>query len=133
MEKDERLNKEKLDRLLNLYLEGNIPQASYVVKSSELKCMSSLLRTSGGNIGRKLVQREPHTLAKLFESVFRSSVPRDKFYSRTHLLGASFAAAILLIVSPYDNHPKSHRDSTFFAASADCPSGRAPAGIPSIP
>src|SRR5262245_22236877 len=35
-EKGEKAGKEKLDRLLSLYLEGNIPQASYVVKSSEL-------------------------------------------------------------------------------------------------
>jgi hypothetical protein len=31
VEKDEKLNKEKLERLLDLYLEGKIPQASFVV------------------------------------------------------------------------------------------------------
>jgi len=37
IEKNEKAGKEKLDRLLNLYLEGNVPLASYVVKSSELE------------------------------------------------------------------------------------------------
>lgn len=37
IEKEEQSNKDKLQRLLNLYLDGNIPQATYVVKSSELE------------------------------------------------------------------------------------------------
>jgi Recombinase/MerR HTH family regulatory protein len=43
VETDEKASKEKLDRLLNLYLEGNIPQASYVVKSSELEAEAERL------------------------------------------------------------------------------------------
>ena len=43
VEKDEKASKERLDRLLNLYLEGNIPQASYVVKSSELEAEAERL------------------------------------------------------------------------------------------
>ena len=43
VEKDERSTKEKTARLLDLYLEGNIPQASYVVKSSELEAEAERL------------------------------------------------------------------------------------------
>jgi hypothetical protein len=37
IERDEKSAKEKQTRLLDLYLEGNLPQASYVVKSSQLE------------------------------------------------------------------------------------------------
>jgi|SRR5688572_13755389 hypothetical protein len=45
IQRDEKASKEKQARLLDLYLEGNIPQASYVVKSSELE--AELARLDG--------------------------------------------------------------------------------------
>jgi len=48
--KDEKAGKEKLDRLLNLYLEGNIPQANYVVKSSELEAEAEQLSQTKSNL-----------------------------------------------------------------------------------
>ena len=45
MEREEKAAKEKVARLLDLYLEGNLPQASYVVKSSVLE--AELARLDG--------------------------------------------------------------------------------------
>jgi hypothetical protein len=36
-DRDQKADKEKLERLLNLYLEGNVSQATYVLKSSQLE------------------------------------------------------------------------------------------------
>jgi site-specific DNA recombinase len=54
IEKHKKLNKEKLDRLLNLYLEGNIPQASYVVKSSELEAEAERLAQNRSELQRRI-------------------------------------------------------------------------------
>jgi site-specific DNA recombinase len=54
IEKDEKVNKDKLERLLNLYLEGNIPQAQYVVKSSELEAESERLAQSKAELHRSI-------------------------------------------------------------------------------
>jgi DNA invertase Pin-like site-specific DNA recombinase len=52
VEREEKTAKEKQQRLLDLYLEGNLPQASYVVKSSELETQLS------GLAARKLELRK---------------------------------------------------------------------------
>ena len=44
VDRDQKALKEKQERLLNLYLEGNVPQATYVVKSSALEAEDSCLR-----------------------------------------------------------------------------------------
>jgi hypothetical protein len=54
IEKDERSNKEKVERLLNLYLEGNIPQASYVVKGSELETEAERLIQTKSDLQRRV-------------------------------------------------------------------------------
>ena len=54
IEKDGKAGKEKLDRLLNLYLEGNLPQASYVVKSSELEVEAERLRQMKSDLERRI-------------------------------------------------------------------------------
>src|SRR5262249_12375102 len=59
-EKDEKASKEKLDRLLNLYLEGNIPQASYVVKSSELEAEAERLSQMKSDLQRRIQNHERH-------------------------------------------------------------------------
>jgi hypothetical protein len=42
-EREEKTLKDKQERLLNLYLEGNLPQASYVVKSSQMEAEAERL------------------------------------------------------------------------------------------
>ena len=54
VDKDEKVGKEKLDRLLNLYLEGNLPQASYVVKSSELEAEAERLSQMKANLQQRI-------------------------------------------------------------------------------
>jgi len=56
-EKDEKVNKEKLERLLILYLEGNIPQASYVVKSSELEAQAERLSQMKSDLQQQIQTR----------------------------------------------------------------------------
>jgi hypothetical protein len=54
LEKEDKANKDKLDRLLNLYLEGNIPQANYVVKSSEIENDTERLSQSKTDLQRRI-------------------------------------------------------------------------------
>jgi site-specific DNA recombinase len=50
IERGQKSLKEKQERLLNLYLEGNIPQAAYVVKSSALEVEASELSDKRANL-----------------------------------------------------------------------------------
>jgi hypothetical protein len=50
--------KDKLDRLLNLYLEGNIPQASYVVKSSEVEAETERLSQVKSDLQQRIQNYE---------------------------------------------------------------------------
>ena len=54
IEREEKLTKEKIDRLLNLYLEGNLPQASYVLKSSELDSEAERLMQTKTDVQRRI-------------------------------------------------------------------------------
>jgi hypothetical protein len=58
IEKDEKSSKKKLDRLLNLYLEGKVAQASYVVKSSELEAEAQRLSHEVGPSAANSESRE---------------------------------------------------------------------------
>src|SRR5215831_20381496 len=60
IEKDDKTSKEKLGRLLNLYLEGNIPQASYIVKSSELEAEAERLSQMKADLQRRIQNHERH-------------------------------------------------------------------------
>jgi len=54
IEREEKLTKEKIDRLLNLYLEGNLPQGSYVLKSSELDSEAERLMQTKTDVQRRI-------------------------------------------------------------------------------
>jgi hypothetical protein len=54
LERDERVTRQKQQRLLDLYLEGNIPQASYVLKSSELETELERLRQQKTELGKAI-------------------------------------------------------------------------------
>src|ERR1051326_7373051 len=58
-ERDQKTLKEKQERLLNLYLEGNVPQATYVVKSSQLE-----VEAAGINDRRASLQQQIHSHGK---------------------------------------------------------------------
>jgi len=60
VEKDEKASKEKVDRLLNLYLEGNLPQASYVVKSAELEVEAERLRQMKSDVEQRIQNHGKH-------------------------------------------------------------------------
>jgi hypothetical protein len=54
VEKEQRIAAAKTDRLLNLYLEGNLPQAAYVVKSSELERETEKLAQTKNDLQRRI-------------------------------------------------------------------------------
>ena len=53
-EREEKTLKEKQERLLNLYLEGNLPQASYVVKSSQMEAEAERLAQMRATLHQKI-------------------------------------------------------------------------------
>jgi len=53
-EREERTLKEKQQRLLDLYLEGNIPQASYVVKSGQMEAEAERLAQTRATLHQKM-------------------------------------------------------------------------------
>jgi hypothetical protein len=69
IEKNERSNKEKLDRLLNLYLEGNIPQAGYVVKCSELEAEAERLGKTKSELQYQIQNHGNQNNADLFNTI----------------------------------------------------------------
>ncbi len=55
-EREQKTNKEKQERLLNLYLEGNVPQATYVVKSSQLEAEGRRLGETRARLTRQVAE-----------------------------------------------------------------------------
>jgi len=53
-EREERALKEKQQRLLDLYLEGNLPQASYVVKSGQMETDAERLAQTRATLHQKM-------------------------------------------------------------------------------
>ena len=63
VEKEEKVNRQKLERLLNLYLEGNLPQASYVVKSSELEVEAERLSQAKSELQYQIQSHGNHNVS----------------------------------------------------------------------
>jgi hypothetical protein len=59
-DRDQKALKEKQERLLNLYLEGNVPQASYVVKSSQLEAEGAGLIDKRANLQQRIHSHGRH-------------------------------------------------------------------------
>jgi hypothetical protein len=53
-EREEKALKEKQNRLLDLYLQGNLPQASYVVKSSQMEAEAERLEQTYAGLHQKI-------------------------------------------------------------------------------
>jgi hypothetical protein len=80
IEKDERGNNRGLDRLLNLYLEGSLRQAGYVVKSSELESEADRLAQAKSELQRRIQNRgkyEPST--ELIQTIQLLSRSHERF------------------------------------------------------
>jgi hypothetical protein len=53
-EREQKTNREKQERLLNLYLEGNVPQATYVLKSSQLEAEGQELKERRSSLTQRI-------------------------------------------------------------------------------
>jgi hypothetical protein len=77
IEKDGRVTEDKTDRLLNLYLEGNIPHASYVVKGSELEAETERLAQTKSELQRQIQNHGKHDVTAELNTI--------RLVSRSHL------------------------------------------------
>jgi len=100
VDRDEKALKEKQERLLNLYLEGNVPQATYIVKSSALEAEDSSLRDKRADLQQRVQNHGKHdvtaeviqTLRVLARSHRRFTEERKTKVFRSMVKEARFSA-----------------------------------------